>query len=176
MDIETIKSMLRKADPKSNPSAYERRTALTMAQREMDKNGWSYASLGFSQEDAERIANQFAVGTWGGTKREEPKRESRPINIFHGRKTSNRTSAYAEPIYKAPKPKKSEKHERYEEQCERRDRANFDKWYEGFVSYQKSEQVKAHEEAQYMNKVMAVVLIALVLIMIFTVVFVERAM
>lgn len=61
MDTKTIKAMLRTADPKNGATPYERNNALRMAERAMDKLGITYAGLGFSMEDAQRISNQFSV-------------------------------------------------------------------------------------------------------------------
>jgi hypothetical protein len=63
MDTKTLVAALNKADPERNSSYQDRQVALKFAHRAMDESGLSYASLGFSQEDAERIENQFSVAT-----------------------------------------------------------------------------------------------------------------
>ena len=60
MNINTIKAILNKADPLNNPNYQERQVALNMAHKAMGRD-ISYASLGYSLADAERIENQFAV-------------------------------------------------------------------------------------------------------------------
>jgi hypothetical protein len=63
MEIKTVIAALNKADPERNSNYQDRQVALNMAHKAMDSQGLSYASLGFSQEDAERIENQFSVAT-----------------------------------------------------------------------------------------------------------------
>src|SRR3990167_470746 len=61
MDTSKIIAILNKADPLHNSNYQERQVALSMAHKAMDRQGLSYASLGYSQVDAERIENQFSV-------------------------------------------------------------------------------------------------------------------
>jgi hypothetical protein len=63
MNINTIRAILGKADPLYNQNYQERLVALDMARKAMIKMGFSYATLGYSQSDAERIENQFSVST-----------------------------------------------------------------------------------------------------------------
>jgi hypothetical protein len=62
MNIDKLIAVLNMADPLQNSNWQERRVALDMAHKFMDSYGHSYASLGFSYSDAERIENQFSVG------------------------------------------------------------------------------------------------------------------
>lgn len=169
MDIETVKAMLKKADPKDNPSTHERRTALSMAQREMDKNGWSYSSLGFNQQDAERIANQFSVGFFSGAQKTETRE---PLVIFQRRVRKHQTPTSAvrpEPLRSSP----SEPYVSYADQCEKRDQDNFDAWYYGFVAYQANQIAKEAEENQHLKKIVTITFILLGIFAVIVLVFVN---
>lgn len=61
MNRDTIIAALNKADPERNSNYQDRHVALEFAHRAMDAQGLSYSSLGYSQEDAERIENQFSA-------------------------------------------------------------------------------------------------------------------
>jgi hypothetical protein len=63
MRIDTVIASLHMADPDHNSNYHERYVALEMAHKAMDEQGLSYASLGFSQEEAERIEQQFSAST-----------------------------------------------------------------------------------------------------------------
>ena len=61
MNIKTLIDILRLADPANNAPWGERMNALKQAHKIMDRERISYASIGFSPEEAARIENQFAV-------------------------------------------------------------------------------------------------------------------
>ena len=61
MNVDTLISILHLADPANNAPWGERMNALKQARRIMDHERISYASIGFSPEEAARIENQFAV-------------------------------------------------------------------------------------------------------------------
>jgi hypothetical protein len=61
MNTEKLTAILNKADPAHNSNYQERQVALNIAHKMMDQMGISYAFLGYSQADAERIENQFSV-------------------------------------------------------------------------------------------------------------------
>lgn len=162
MDIETVKSILQKADPNRNSSVHERQNALRMAEREMDKNGWSFASLGFSHEDAERIANQFSVTTG---KNQNKEHSSFGLGFFRGSQSAVSTGIQRrEPktIY-VPKSKpvirKEEPYESYTERCEREDRVKWDLKYDEMNKYQKQQERERAEMAIETDKVTRVLVI-----------------
>ena len=61
MNIKTLIDILHLADPANNAPWGERMNALKQAHKIMDHERISYASIGFSPEEAARIENQFAV-------------------------------------------------------------------------------------------------------------------
>ena len=61
MNVDTLISILHLADPANNAPWGERMNALKQARRIMDHERISYASIGFSPEEAARIENQLAV-------------------------------------------------------------------------------------------------------------------
>jgi len=145
---------LNKADPNKNSSVHERQNALRMAEREMDKNGWSFASLGYSQEDAERIATQFSVSAADG------QREQRAsIGLFGKRQsTSNHAIQQRETktVYSpSPKPakRKEEPYESYADQCDRAERARVDQQYKDWSAWRSQEDAKNAEIEAAANKV-----------------------
>ena len=78
-DQKKLQSILKMADPQANSSHQERKVALNKAHEIMDRTGMSYASVGMSQADAERIETQFSVAT-PFKKKTQPK-ETR-VSIF----------------------------------------------------------------------------------------------
>lgn len=172
MNIDTIKSMLRIADPANNAPAHERRSALTMAQREMDKQGWSYASLGFSQEDAERIANQFAVA-FGKPQAKNNKKENHPISLFRSRRTNKPSSNTQAGRVPFRKPNQDPPGESYFDQLEREDNEKFDQWYRSFVAGRARQRAQEVQEDRYVSKVVTVVMVALTLIVVLFFIFAE---
>jgi hypothetical protein len=94
MDIAKLVSIINMADPARNSNYQERRTALDMAHKAMDSQNLSYASCGFSQEDAERIEQQFSVAT--GHERDGSSRtgyKHQWWNPFRGGSTSQQASS-----------------------------------------------------------------------------------
>jgi hypothetical protein len=73
MNTEKLTAILNKADPALNSNYQERQVALNMAHKMMGQMGISYAFLGYSQADVERIENQFSVtsGYAGNTMKKE---------------------------------------------------------------------------------------------------------
>lgn len=146
MDSETIKAILNKADPNKNSSVHERQNALRMAEREMDKSGLSFASLGFSQEDAERIANQFSVAVGGGQREERAS-----LNLFSRKpKPQNYDIQKQEPktVYvpsSKPAKRKEEPYVSYVDQCEQAEWARVDKEYKDWAAWRAGEDAKNAE-------------------------------
>ena len=144
MDITKVQSMLRMADPKNGGRTEERENALRMAEREMDKNGWSFASLGFSIDEAERIANQFSIaapGKW----RDDAKQS---IGIFRGQRKSDkpvRRETVSTQTITSPKKPQSSPQETYVEQCERLDHEENTRKYE---AWEANRRVQEAEEAK----------------------------
>jgi len=91
MNINTIRAILGKADPLYNPNYQERLVALDMARKVMSKMRFSYAALGYSQSDAERIENQLSVSTLF-TDEGDSHKESRwnPFNWGNGEESSQK--------------------------------------------------------------------------------------
>ena len=88
MNIKTLIDILHLADPANNAPLGERMNALKQAHKIMDRERISYASIGFSPEDAARIENQFSVAEpvsapkrakwhWGFSPREPKQTEPR---------------------------------------------------------------------------------------------------
>lgn len=143
MDADKVKAMLNKADPNNNPSVHERQNALRMAEREMDKSGLSFASLGFSQEDAERISNQFSVAAPGASKYQREERGS--FSIFRPRtneieRSTQRQSRSASPSQKRVVPQESG--ESFEDQCLRKEREESDSRYAAWQKWRAEEDVR----------------------------------
>ncbi len=144
MDTGTIKAMLEKADPSRNTSVHERQNALRMAEREMDKAGLSYASLGFSHEDAERIANQFSVISGAGVKEERAslglfKEWSRPETGIqkHAPSAGPKLAVQNKPVRKVEQP-----YESYVDRCEREEWARVNARHNDWEQWRKDEDVK----------------------------------
>lgn len=58
MSKDKIIALLNLADPEKNENPHERRVALSKARKEMEMQGESFHSLGFSLKDAVRIGCQ----------------------------------------------------------------------------------------------------------------------
>lgn len=73
--IEKVADLFRYADPQQNPRWQERRNALNLAHNAAYKYGIDWAALisggYFDAGAAERIENQFAVGSVGNTAQQE---------------------------------------------------------------------------------------------------------
>jgi len=164
---QTVKAMLRKADPQSNSSMHERKSALQMAEREMDKNGWSFASLGFSMDEAERIANQFSVTAPRST---APREKVSSLGIFRGQrseaiKPARRDTVYSQPAPKKKEPKPVEHQETYTEQCERLDYEERTRKYEAWEAHRREEKA-LEEEASKIAVILQYVFLGIVIVVV----------
>lgn len=83
------------ADPLYNPNYQERLVALDMARKVMSKMGFSYATLGYSQSEAERIENQLSVSTLF-TNEGDSRKEYRwnPSNWGNGEESSEKEKSH----------------------------------------------------------------------------------
>jgi len=165
MDPETVKAMLRKADPEKNSSMHERRSALQMAQREMDKHNWSFASLGFSMDDAERIANQFSVTA---PRSIAPREKVSSLGIFRGHRSEAVKPVTRESVYSQPAPKKKESkpvehQESYTEQCERLDYEERMRKYDAWEARRREEK-EVEAEAEKIAVILQYVIIGIVVV------------
>lgn len=156
MENKKIIAMLRSADPNKNSSTHERKTALQMAQKEMDKQGLSFASLGFSMEDAERISNQFAVIS----PQAQPKAQA-PINsILRASK-----STILRPRRSDPQSKRAQQPlETYADQCERNEAQADDANYDALKNWRISENIKNAEMSKVALKAEIFVIILAVIV------------
>lgn len=157
-DSDKLAAILKMADPSSNSSYQERKVALNKAHEIMDRTGMSYASVGMSQADAERIEIQFSVAV-GGNQRKE--KASLGLNLFKQNTQKSNTGIQKRepetifvPWSTTPKKtvKKEEPTESYVERCEREERARWDKQYDDMVAYQKEEAVKQKNEKALADK------------------------
>lgn len=158
VDAETIKAILNKADPNKNSSVHERQNALRMAEREMDKSGLSFASLGFSQEDAERIANQFSVAAPGASNYQREARGS--FSIFRPRANDiERSTQRQSRSTPARKPAATEEPgESFEDQCLRREREASDRQYNAWAQWRTEEDVREAQSQQAGKKAFFIIL------------------
>ena len=143
----TLKAILKKADPALNSSYHERKVALEKAHKMMDETGMSFASAGFSVEDARRIEDQFSVVAPSKPKAEQ--RETR-VSIFS---RSGEIAVSDHPHYK-PQPQRKKtiaQVPNFEEENERRQREEWDKKYSDWEKWRHAEnisQVKSEESAR----------------------------
>lgn len=161
MDLQQkIQAMLRTADPKNGGSAEERQNALRMAEKAMDKEGLSYGSLGFSIEDAQRIANQFSVSTM------KPNNETSVISHQPVRRSS-RNHGYSifsstPGIQRAPKNAPAQEEiESYSARCERLDYESRTAKYEEWEKVRAAEAVEQDEIEK--KSTLVVIIIAFIL-------------
>lgn len=168
---ERLAAILRKADPANNPSYQERKVALDMAHKAMDKTGMSYASVGFSPEDAARIENQLSVTTGGSSQRKEKNNESwsifKPSTSNDIERSTHRKTGYSEP---KRRPAVREQYESYVDRCEREEREDFDKRYDAWVSWRKQENAKEAEQEAFGLKAGIVVIAIMVLCVSFVII------
>lgn len=159
MDADKVKAMLNKADPNNNPSVHERQNALRMAEREMDKSGLSFASLGFSQEDAERIANQFSVAMPGATSRQ--REEGGVFSIFKPRANDIERSTQRQSRSNQPVQKRSvaeEPRESFEDECLRKEREDSDRQYNAWAQWRAEEDVREAQSQRDGKKAFFIIL------------------
>lgn len=152
MEISKIQAMLRTADPQNGAGTEERENALRMAQREMKKQGISYASLGFDYEEAVRIENQFSISNAKSNgdiaKSTKNHRASKPSS-------SNRNIGTRSSISSKQEKEVQPQGESYIEYCERMDHEDFLKWHEASEAARREEK----EIEEKYNKIAGIVLI-----------------
>lgn len=132
-----LKSILKMADPQANSSYQERKVALDKAHKIMDDTGMSYASVGMSQSDAERIETQFSVSASTTPKKE---RQRSPLSIFQ---RSDAVQSYIPPRTRQPAPSQPKKvipsGPSWEEENERKQREDFDRRYKSWEEWRTAE-------------------------------------
>lgn len=157
-----LQSILKMADPQTNSSHQERKVALDKAHKLMDSTGMSYASVGMSQSDAERIESQFSVAV--PSKPKPPPKETR-VSIFsrggdlavsdHPHYTSQTKTK--KPVVETPD---------YEEENARKQRADFYRGYDNWQQWRNAEDVKQAQSEAGAKKFIRNVGIAVVLLII----------
>ena len=136
---DKLAAILKMADPQSNSSYQERKVALNKAHKLMDDTGMSYASVGMSQADAERIETQFCVSV--NIKPKSPPKEKR-VSIFS---RSGEIAASDHPHYTSqPTPSKKPvvKITDWEAEYERKQRDEADKRYANWQQWRDAEDVR----------------------------------
>lgn len=146
-ELDKLTAILRMADPERNSSYRERKNALNIAHSMMDKAGVSYASLGFSQSEAERIENQFAVTS--STNPIKPEKSAK-ISIF----SQSGDITTQTPYYTRQPPRQQVKPitTSWTEENERKQRENFDRGYEAWEDWRKNEDMKNYKIEQAAKK------------------------
>lgn len=156
-DSDKLAAILKMADPQSNSSYQERKVALNKAHEIMDKTGMSYASVGMSQAEAERIETQFSFAI-GGNQRDERK----SLSLFNKKPKRENTGVQKrepETVYvpwsttSKKTTKKEEPYESYADQCERAEWARIDKQYKDWSAWRSQEDAKNAEIEAAANKV-----------------------
>lgn len=143
-DYDRIQAILRKADPDSNSSWQERKVALEMAHKQMDKTGISYASLGISQSVAERIENQFSV-----TSSTKPKKHERSagLSIFsNSGEIAVHTPRYRQQPTQKPKPRIDIPD--WEAENEKKQQMEWDRGYDAWAKWRHDEDIKQAQSAE----------------------------
>lgn len=162
-----LQSILKMADPQANSSYQERKVALNKAHEIMDRTGMSYASVGMSQADADRIETQFSVAT-PSKKKTQPK-ETR-VSIFS---RSGEIAVSDHPHYiPQPAPHKKPKVELpdWEAENERKQWDESNKRYADWEKWRHAEDVKqAKSDADAMKFIrnVAITLILVVIVGVF---------
>lgn len=144
-DSDKLAAILKMADPSSNSSYQERKVALSKAHEIMNKTGMSYASVGMSQKDAERIETQFSVTT--NTQPEKPQKEKR-LSIF----SRSDEIAVSTPRHRQQPTSSRQKSKvtvtDWEAENERRDRAESDAKYDNWKMWKHAENIKQAENEE----------------------------
>lgn len=157
-----LEAILKMADPQTNSSYRERQAALNKAHKLMDDTGMSYASVGMSQADAERIESQFSVAVPSKPKA-QPK-ETR-VSIFS---RSGDLAVSGHPHY-TPRTKTKKpvvETPDYEEENARKQREDFDRGYANWKRWRHAEDVKQAQSEAGAKKFIRNVGIAVVLLVI----------
>ena len=161
-DQKKLQSILKMADPQANSSHQERKVALNKAHEIMDRTGMSYASVGMSQADAERIETQFSVET-PSKKKTQPK-ETR-VSIFS---RSGEIAVSDHPHY-TPQPKQKKPRVElpdWEAENERKQWDESNRRYADWEKWRHAEDVKQAKSDADAMKFIRNVAIALVLVVI----------
>lgn len=162
-DQKKLESILKMADPQTNSSHQERKVALNKAHEIMDRTGMSYASVGMSQADAERIETQFSVAT--PSKPKQQKKETR-VSIF----SRVGDLAVSDPPRYTPQPQRKKQAVQvpdWEAEQERKEREDSDRRYTEWKQWRHTQDIEEAKTEQSARKFVRNVAIAFVFVLIF---------
>lgn len=160
---DKLSSILRMADPERNPSYRERKVALEKAHQIMDQTGMSYASVGMSQADAERIETQFSVAT--PSKPKTKQKETR-VSIFS---RAGDLAVSDRPSY-TPQPQRKKQDVQvpdWEAENERKQREDWDRKYTEWEQWRHTQDIEEAKAEESAKKLVRNAAIAFVFVVIF---------
>lgn len=162
-DSYKLKSILKMADPRSNSSYHERKVALDKAHKIMDDTGMSYASVGMSQADAERIETQFSVAT---PSKPKTKQNETRVSIF----SRVRDLAVSDRPSHTPQPQRKKQDVQvpdWEAENERKQREDWDRKYTEWKKWRHTQDIEEAKAEESARKFLRNAAIAFVFVVIF---------